>query len=89
MAKRTVEGRRGVGHPARRMVARRPKREGPGRPVAEDPRVKSYSFRVKREFEKAIERVAKEERRTAPEMMRIIVGDFLIAKGLLPDDYDF
>lgn len=85
----SVEGRRGVGHPARRMVARRPKKDGPGRPAAEDPRVKNYSFRVKRAYEKAIEELAKQERRTAPELMRIIVGDHLIAKKLLPPDYEF
>lgn len=84
-----LEARRGVGHPARRVVARRPKKDGPGRPASEDPRVKSYSFRVKREYERAIEHLAKDERRTAPEMMRIIVGDYLIGKGLLPEDYDF
>ena len=83
-----VEGGRSVGHSRRDpMVARRPK--GPGRPAADDPRVRSYSFRVKKAYEKALEQLAKDERRTAPELMRIIVGDYLISKGLLPEDYDF
>ena len=84
-----VESGRGSGHPSRRMVARRPKKDGPGRPAAEDPRVKNYSFRVKKAYEKAIEDLAKQERRTAPELMRIIIGDHLIAKKLLPPDYEF
>lgn len=81
-----LEHRGPTGHSRPPMVARRPK---PGRPTADDPREKNYSFRVKKAYEKAIEAVAKEERRTANEMMRIIVGEYLIAKNLLPPDYEF
>lgn len=71
------------------MGTRRTTKEGPGRPAAGDPRVRTYSFRVKKSYEKALEDLARNERRKANDLIRIIVGDYLISKKMLPDDYDF
>lgn len=83
---RQVEALGGVRHTARRM-SETPKR-GRGRPRSSAP-LATISGRAPQPVRDALDVMAKRQRRNRGEMLRIIVGERLIAEGLLPKDAEF
>jgi hypothetical protein len=54
-----------------------------------DVKLRTVSARVKPALRSALEEMARKQRRKPTEMARIILGERLIAEGLLPEDFDF
>ena len=84
-----VEPGRPMGHLARAMPDKTTGKRGRPAFNPTDVKLRTVSARVKPALRAALDKMAKDQRRKPTEMARIILGERLIAEGLLPEDFEF